>query len=94
MVKLTLIYWRSGELNYDVVSVNKCDESCNTIEDPIGKICFPNKVKDVNLKKCNIFERAKGINEPNKLPKHISCKCRYDFYSRYLTLHVSKINCM
>ena len=47
--------------------MNKC---------PFGRICVPNKVKDMNL---NVFDMIKGINETKTLAKHISCKYRYEF---------------
>ena len=34
--------------------------SCNTAEDPFGKICVPNKTEDLNLKGFNII---KWMNE-------------------------------
>ena len=33
-----------------IVSANKCIRSCNTIDDPYARICFPNKVKNMNVK--------------------------------------------
>ena len=36
------------------VLVNKCSGSCNTLDDPMAKLCVPNIVKRVN-KKVNIF---------------------------------------
>ena len=32
------------------VLVNKCSGSCNTLDDPMGKLCIPNIVKRVNMK--------------------------------------------
>ena len=40
--------------------MNRCNESCNTVEDPFGRICVHNKIEDVNLK---VFNPIKGINE-------------------------------
>ena len=31
------------------VLVNKCSGSCNTLEDPIAKLCVPNVVNRVNM---------------------------------------------
>ena len=31
------------------VLVNKCSGSCNTLEDPIAKLCVPNVIKRVNM---------------------------------------------
>ena len=32
------------------VLVNKCSGSCNTLEDPMAKMCVPNIIKNVNMK--------------------------------------------
>ena len=32
------------------VLVNKCSRSCNTLDDPMTKLCVPNIIKKVNLK--------------------------------------------
>ena len=39
--------------------VRPCDGSCNTVEDPFGRIFVPNKMDNVNLK---VFSMIKGIN--------------------------------
>ena len=36
-----------------VISMSMCDGSCNTLHDPFGRICLPNKVEDVKLKVFN-----------------------------------------
>ena len=35
------------------VLVNKCSGSCNTLDDPMAKLCVPNIVKRVNMKVYN-----------------------------------------
>ena len=74
----TLINLNLDELYYYpfVVSVSKCGGSCNTIDDPFGRICVPNKIEDINLK---LFNMINGINESKTLSKHVSCECRYKF---------------
>ena len=32
------------------VLVNKCSGSCNTLDDPIARLCVPNIIKSVNMK--------------------------------------------
>ena len=32
------------------VLVNKCSGSCNTLDDPMAKLCVPNIIKRVNMK--------------------------------------------
>ena len=39
------------------VLVNKCSESCNTLDDPMAKLCVPNVVKRVNMKVYNFLMR-------------------------------------
>ena len=56
--------------------MNRCNESCNTVEDPFGRICVHNKIEDVNLK---VFNPIKMINESKTLIKHISCACGCEF---------------
>ena len=51
-----------------MISLDKCDESCNNVEDPFVGICFPNKIENVNLK---VFNIIKQINESKTLVKYI-----------------------
>ena len=39
------------------VLVNKCSGSCNTLDDPMAKLCVPNIVKRVNMKVYNFLMR-------------------------------------
>ena len=57
------------------VKVNKCSGSCNTINDPMAKLCVPDIVKDMNIKVYNMLSR---INETRKIVWHETCKyiCR------------------
>ena len=43
-----------------VVSLNRCDGSCNTFDDLSIRISVPNKTEDVNL---NVFNMVAAINE-------------------------------
>ena len=54
-------------------SMSRCDGRCNSLEDPFGRICVPNKVEDVNLKVINVI---KGTNKWSALLKQTSCECR------------------
>lgn len=74
IIKPTLI-----DLNVDqrhcylfIINMNMCDGRCNTIDDPFGRIYFPNNSEDMNLK---IFNMIKAINESKKLAKQILCEC-------------------
>ena len=42
------------------IKVNKCGGDCNTINDPMTKLCVPDIVKDINIKVFNMLSR---INE-------------------------------
>ena len=75
------IYLDADKLQYYslVVSVNKYDGSCNTIEDPFGRICALNKIENVNL---TTFNMIKETNESKTLGKHISRECRCELDRR------------
>ena len=38
--------------SYNVL-VNKCSGSCNTLDDPMAKMCVPNIIKRINMKVYN-----------------------------------------
>ena len=52
-----------------MVSLESCNESCNTIDDLSSRISVPNKTEGLNL---NVFNMIKRINESETLTKHIS----------------------
>ena len=54
------------------VKVNKSGGDCNTINDPVAKLCVPDVVKDLNVKVFNMMAR---INETRKVVWHETCKC-------------------
>ena len=39
------------------VLVNKCSGSCNTLDNPMARICVPNIIKNVNMKVYNFLMR-------------------------------------
>ena len=41
------------------VQVNKCSGSCNTLDNPIEKLCVPNVIKGLNMKVYNFFDNVK-----------------------------------
>ena len=55
-----------------IVLVNKCSGSCNTLDDPMARICVPNIIKNVNIKVYNFLMR---LNETRNVLWHESCKC-------------------
>ena len=54
------------------VLVNKCSESCDTINNPIAKLCVFGIVKRVNMQVYNFLMR---LNETRSVLWHKSCKC-------------------
>ena len=54
------------------VLVNKCCGSCDTLHDPMARLCVPNIIKRVNMKVYNFLMR---LNETRNVLWHESCKC-------------------
>ena len=54
------------------VLVNKRSGSCNTLDDPMAKMCVPNIIKNVNMKVHNSLMR---LNETRNVLWHEICKC-------------------
>ena len=57
------------------IKVNKCNGSCNNINNPYVKLCVPDVVKSLNVKVFNLMSR---INETRHIIWHETCKyiCR------------------
>ena len=55
----TLINLNPFELNYYpfMISLDKCNESCNTLTEISGRICVTNKAEDVNLSVFNLITK-------------------------------------
>ena len=62
------------------IKVNKCNGSCNNINNPYPKLCVPDVIKNINLKVFNVMSR---INETRHITIlyitsfiwHKTCKC-------------------
>ena len=54
------------------VLVNKCSGSCNTLDNPMSKICVPKIVKNVNMQ---VYDFLMRLNETRNVLWHESCKC-------------------
>ena len=54
------------------VLVNKCSESCDTINNPMSKICVPKTIKNVNMQ---VYNFLMNVNETRNVLWHESCKC-------------------
>ena len=59
------------------IKTSKCSGSCNDINDAHAKICFPDIVKDLNVK---VFNLMSWTNETRHIKWHdiCNCKCRLD----------------
>ena len=54
------------------IKTSKRSGNCNNINDPYGKICVPDVVKDLNVKVFNLMSRT---NETRHIKWHETCKC-------------------
>ena len=54
------------------VLVNKCSGSCNTLDNPMTKLCVPNVIKGVNMQ---VYIFLMWLNETRNVLWHESCKC-------------------
>ena len=54
------------------VQVNKGSGSCNTLNNPMTKLCVPNVIKGVNMQVYNFLTM---LNETRNVLWHESCKC-------------------
>ena len=59
-----------------MIGLDKCDWSCNAVDDLSTKICVLSKTKAVNIEVFNMITRK---NEPKIFLKLISCdfKCKF-----------------
>ena len=54
------------------VLVNKCSGSCDTLDNPMEKLCLPNIIKRINMK---VYNFLMMLNETRNVLWHESCKC-------------------
>ena len=59
-----------------MISLDKCNGSCNAVDDLSSKICLPRETKGVDVK---VFNMTARINEAKTLVNNISCdyKCKF-----------------
>ena len=43
-----------------IIKLDRCNGSCNTLDDPSGRICVANKAEDIGI---NVFIMKTRINE-------------------------------
>ena len=60
------------------VIVDKCNASCNAVDDLYTNKCASSRTKDINVK---VFSLTTRINQAQTLVKHISCDCQCKFNS-------------
>ena len=62
--------------NLFMFSLDRCNGRCNSLNDTSGRICFPDKTKDVSL---NVYNMITRRNEAKTLTKVVSsdCKCKF-----------------
>ena len=68
----TLIDFNSNELHYNpfIISLDECNESCNTLQDASGRIFVLNKTEHVNFIMFNMIWLTSCIS--------CDCKCKFD----------------
>ena len=78
MTRPTLIDVNPIEFNYYsfMISLDKCNLSCNFVYGLSMKVCAPSQIKDVNVK---VFNAITRMYEAKALVKHISCNCKCKF---------------
>ena len=72
--KILDVYEGVGEaLSYPYnVLVNKCSGSCDTINNPMAKLCVPDIIKRVNMQ---VYNFSMMLNATRSVLWHESCKC-------------------
>ena len=54
------------------IKINRCNGNGSNINDPCARICFPDTVKNLNVKVFNLMSRT---NETRHIKWHETCKC-------------------
>ena len=55
------------------IKINKCKDSCSTINDPYAKLCILGTFKNINIKVFNLISRT---NETRHIEWYKTCKCK------------------
>ena len=66
MIRPTLFCLNLLELNYCplMISLDECNESCNTVDDLFKKICVPSETKDVTVEVFNMITKTEQSSQP------------------------------
>ena len=74
-VRSEIININSSEPYPYSVKISKVSGSCNNINDPHAKLCFPNVVKNINV---NVF----NLISTKYIKGHENCKCKCRLYAQ------------
>ena len=64
-----------------MVDLDGCNGSCNSLDNPSGRIWVPNKTEDVNL---SVFNMITPVQVSKTLTEYMLFKCKCKFDSRKL----------
>ena len=73
-----------------MVSLDRCSGSCNTLDDPSGRICVQNKIENVNSNVVNMIARK---NESKSLKNICHVIVNIDLIVENVSLIQSEIKC-
>ena len=66
------------------ITINKCKDSWNTINDPYARFCVPDIIKNINVKVFNLMSRT---NETNHTEWHKTCKYKCRLIQVFVTIN-------
>ena len=55
------------------ITINKCNDSCGTINDPYANLCVLDTIKNINVK---VFDLISRTNETRHIELDKTCKCK------------------
>ena len=60
LARLAFIDLNPNEHHYCpfIVSLDRCNKNCNSLDNPFGRICVPNKTANINLNMLNMIIRT------------------------------------
>ena len=72
------------------VQINKCSGSCNTLDNPMAKLCVPNIIRGVNMQVCEC--QCDKWCKPGQYLDHKNCVCKNQLIGRLIEECTSVIN--
>ena len=74
------------------VKTSKCSGSCNNINNPLGKMCVPDVVKNLNVK---VFNLVLGTNETRRIEwDEYTCKWHVNMDSNKVFVMINNVGIM